>query len=267
MSSYRVAGCASSRQARVPWACLPARLARAVFGALLVVGVDVGADDGAASGEAAPAAKAQPAESDRKRASSWYAATVAKDDKRGFLMVHFWSKGSLFRSDAIIAGRRIVTIVDPTTYYIVDSASGLGVAIERSANAIAQDEGRGRPFANELQKLLAEGGELVGTEESEQGPVDIYRVTNRRGRRTLWMSTAEPQVPLKVETYDRATATNGQIDYLNWIHGPQIWDGFFAPDPRVELERISYEQYKQRAGHEPIGPAPVLYRQLLHGND
>ena len=132
---------------------------------------------------------------------------------------------------------------------------------------MAQDEARGRPFANELQKLLIEGGELVDTEESTHGPVDVYRVTDERGRRTLWMSTKEPQIPLRIQTYDRATATTGRVDYVNWLHGLPIWDEFFTPDPRIDLERISYEQYKQRAGRVPIGPAPVLYRQLLHGND
>jgi hypothetical protein len=247
------------------------RLARAVCCALSLVASDVAADAGAAERRSAPApvaqAQAEPGGSDRKRVQSWYAATVAEDEKRSFLMVHFWSKGPLFRSDAIIAGRRIVTIVDRTSYYILDSASGTGVAIERSAAAVAQDEDRGRPFGNELRKLLIEGGELVDTEESPHGPLDVYRVTDERGRRTLWMSTQQPPLPLRIQTYDRATATTGRVDYVNWRQGMRIWDEFFAPDPRIELERISYAQYKQRAGRRPIGPAPVLYRQLLHGSD
>jgi hypothetical protein len=79
------------------------------------------------------------------------------------------------------------------------------------------------------------------------------------------MSTEDPQVPLLVRTYDRATATTGKVEYVNWLYGPKIWDGFFAPDPRIDLERISYEQYRERVGRGPIGPAPVLYSQLLHG--
>ena len=81
------------------------------------------------------------------------------------------------------------------------------------------------------------------------------------------MSTTAPLVPLRIKTYDRATGTTGQVDYVNWLHGPPIRNEFFTPDPRVELESISYEQYKKQAGHRMIGPAPVLYRQLLHGND
>ena len=242
-------------------------LARVLLCALLLPASSYGADGSASERESAPAAEAAPPEpgAGRKRAQSWYAATVAANEKGAFLMVHFWSKGPLFRSEAILAGRRIVTIVDRTTYYIIDSASGAGVAIDRSPAAIAQDAGRERPFANEFHRLLMDGGELVGREDLEQGPVDVYRVTDTNGRRTLWMSTKDPQVPLRVETYDRATATTGRVDYVNWLYGPALWDEFFTPDPRIELERISYEQYKQQAGRKPIGPAPVLYRHLLHG--
>jgi hypothetical protein len=243
-------------------------LVGALVSALLlacVAAAEAGDSQAPAPRQAEPVvAEAEPV---RRGTPSWYAATVAEDEKGGFLMVHFWSKGPLFRSEAIIAGRRIETLVDRTTYYIIDSASGTGVAIERSAAAIAQDEGRVRPFANELHKLLMEGGELVGSETSAQGPVEVYRVTNSRGQRTLWMSIEDPQVPLRVRTYDRATATTGKVDYVNWLYGPKIWDGFFAPDPRIDLERISYEQYRERVGRGPIGPAPVLYSHLLHGEN
>jgi len=200
-------------------------------------------------------------------APSWYAATVAEDERGQFLMVHFWSKGPLFRSEAVLAGRKIVTIVDRTTYYVIDDVSGVGIAIERSAAARAQDEKGGRPFANELEDLLVEGGELIGTEKVSSQVVDVYRLTNERGRRTIWMSTTKPAVPLRIETYDRATASTGKLDYTSWLQNPLIPDSFFAPDERIDLEKFSYGEYRSRSLQGPVGPAPVLYRHLLHGDN
>ena len=197
--------------------------------------------------------------------TSWYAATVVEDAQGGFLMVHFWAKGPLFRSEAVLGGRRIVTIVDRTDYYIIDAVGRTGIAIERSAAARALDETRGRPVGNELEQLLAQGGELIGSEQAQGKTLDVYRVTDDRGRRTIWVSTTNPPVPLRVKTYDRETATTGKVDYVNWLHNPPVGDEFFAPDPRLKLQHFGYEEYRKRLRLGPIGPAPVLYRHLLHG--
>jgi hypothetical protein len=199
------------------------------------------------------------------RDPSWYVASVAEDEKGQFLMVHFWSRGPLFRSEAVLAGRKIVTIVDRATYFIVDEVSGKGIAIARSPDAIARDTKRARPFANDLDQLLIDGGELIGNEDANGQVVDVYRVTNKKGRRTIWMSTTNPPVPLRIVTYDRATATSGKVDYMNWLSNPLIADHFFAPDSRVEVRQFSYEEYRRRIRLGPVGPAPVLYRHLLHG--
>jgi len=197
--------------------------------------------------------------------TSWYAATLAEDEKGGFLMVHFWSKGGLFRSEAVLAGRKIVTIVDATTYYIIDEVSGRGVGIER-AKAAREHFAKGqRPFGNEFEDLIRDGGELVGRKQAGGQTVDVYRVTDFRGRRTVWASTGKPTVPLRVETYDRDSATTGTIDYVNWLHNPVIADSFFAPNPRVQIEKLSYVEYRKRIRTGPVGPAPVLYRHMLHG--
>ena len=200
-----------------------------------------------------------------KSTTSWYAATLAEDEKGGFLMVHFWSKGTLFRSEAVLAGRKIVTIVDATTYYIIDEVSGRGLAIERAEAAQALDAKAGRPFGNEFEDLVRDGGEFVGREKAGGQTVDVYRVTDVRGRRTVWTSTGKPVVPLRVETYDRGSATTGTIDYVNWLHNPVIAESFFAPSPRIQIEKLSYAEYRKRIRAGPIGPAPVLYRHMLHG--
>ncbi len=196
---------------------------------------------------------------------SWYAATVAEAEKGGFLMVNFWSKGPLFRSEAVLAGRKIVTIVDRTTYYVLDEVSGSGIAIERSEAARALDARGKRPFGNELDKLLRDGGELIGSEQAAGQPVDVYRLTDDRGRRTIWVSTTKPSIPLRVQTYDRESATTGKVDYVNWLHNPLLADSFFAPSPRTRIEKFTYEEYRTQIRKAPLGPAPVLYRHLLHG--
>jgi outer membrane lipoprotein-sorting protein len=206
-----------------------------------------------------------PAIDTSERPQSWYAATVAEDEKGSFLMVHFWSRGVLFRSEAVLAGRRIVTIVDRDTYYVIDAVGGRGISIARSEAAKLLDAARPRPFGNELQRLLLEGGELIGTESAGGRTVDVFRVTNDRGRRTIWMSTTSPPIPLRIETYDRASATTGKLDYVNWLHNPSIPESFFAPDPRWQIEHFEYQAYRKRIRRGPVGPAPVLYRHLLHG--
>lgn len=201
------------------------------------------------------------------RPTSWYAATVAEDEKGGFLRVHFWSKGPLFRAEAILAGRKIVTIVDRTTYYVLDEASGSGIAIERAEATRDLNERGERPFGNELAKLLRQGGELVGSEQAAGQTVDVYRLTNDQGRRTIWVSTTKPSVPLRVETYDRDSATTGKLDYVNWLHNPSLADSFFVPNSNAKMEKLSYERYRRESRKGPLGPAPVLYRHLLHGEN
>ena len=199
------------------------------------------------------------------RATSWYAATLAEDEKGGFLMVHFWSKGPLFRSEAVLAGRKIVTIVDRSSYHVIDEASGQGISIERAEAARALDARSQRQFGNELEKLLREGGELIGSEQARGQAVDVYRLTDDRGRRTIWVATTQPPVPLRIQTYDRESATTGTIEYVNWLHNPPLTDSFFAPNPRVRMKQLSYEEYRKKSRQAPVGPAPVLYRHLLHG--
>lgn len=197
--------------------------------------------------------------------TSWYAATVAEDEKGGFLMVHFWSKGPLFRSEAVLAGRKIVTIVDRNTYYILDEVSGRGIAIERSEAARELAAKGKRPFGNELDELIQQGGELIGSEEAQGQTVDVFRLTDARGRRTIWVSTTKPPVPLRVVTFDRNSAESGKVDYVNWLHNPALADSFFAPDPRIQMQKLTYDEYRTEIRKGPVGPAPVLYRHLLHG--
>jgi outer membrane lipoprotein-sorting protein len=239
-------------------------LAGWLAGVTVVVSAGPGTAIAAGADEAPKAASAKKAE--RKRAvPTWYAATVAEDQRGGFVMVHFWSRGALLRSEAVLAGRKIVTIVNRDTYYVVDAVGANGIAIERSEAAKQADDDRKRPFGNDLDQLLREGGEHIGTEQAGAQTVDVYRLTDDRGRRTIWVSQSNPPVPLRVETFDRETATTGKVDYVNWLQNPSIAESFFEPDSAWRIDRLGYEEYRKRIRLGPIGPAPVLYRHLLHG--
>lgn len=195
---------------------------------------------------------------------TWYAASLSRGDA-GFLVTHYWSKGARFRAETVIAGHRIVTIVNGEYYYTIDKLLGNGIAIRRSPASVKQDPTRGRPFGSERQEIVDGGGEWVARETLFGRKSDIYRVTNANGRRQVWVAADESKLPLRVETYHRASGRTDTVDYVNWLAGLAISDGFFEPDAGVDLRRVEYEEYVERSGRKLMGPAPVLYRELLHG--
>ncbi len=193
-----------------------------------------------------------------------YAASFGRTD-RGVIMIHYWSKGPRFRSETIVAGHPIITIVNGDFYYMMDELTQIGVSIRRTPQAIAADATRRRPFANELDEVIANGGEKIRSETVSGSEVDIYRLTNDQGRRTVWVSQREDRLPLHIETYNRDTAQTARLDYLNWMFGLPLADGFFEPPPGVELERFdSYEDYVARMAKGPVPPGPPLFQELLH---
>ncbi len=63
----------------------------------------------------------------------------------------------------------------------------------------------------------------------------------------------------------RRTGRSKTVDYVNWLSGIALPDGFFQPASDVQLEILEYEEYRERARKERIGPAPPLFGYLLHG--
>ena len=70
--------------------------------------------------------------------------------------------------------------------------------------------------------------------------------------------------PVKLEIFDRVSGQTATT-HIDWGRDLEIADSFFEPDPRVTLERISYEEYKTRAQKGPVGPVPALFSGLIHG--
>ncbi len=150
-------------------------------------------------------------------------------------------------------------------YYVIDTLAAAGIAIRRSAAAFARDADRGRPFGREGEEMLAEGAERVGTDDQTGRACDLFRLTDARGRREICLTQDAHRLPLHAEQYDRASHRRITTRYLDWSQGFATADSFFTPDPRIALERIEYEDYLKRSRSGVVGPAPVLYRELLHG--
>jgi hypothetical protein len=224
--------------------------------ALLPIGLAVAAAAAEGDREEAPAPSS-------KSAETWYAQAMGRGDS-GIVVSHFWSKDDRFRAEVVVGGHRIVTLVNGEYYYTLDELTGQGVGIRRAPAAVKEDATRRRPFGNELEDLLAAGGERIKTDDVAGRPCDLYRVTDQSGRRSVCADPGQG-LPLQVERYDRTKGKTEIVNYLAWLSGIPIPDRFFEPDPRFAVERISLEDYVSRSRRELVGPAPPLYGTLLYG--
>jgi outer membrane lipoprotein-sorting protein len=197
-------------------------------------------------------------------AETWFAEAITQSDL-GIESSYLWSKGRKLRADVVVGGTPVVTIVNGATYYAIDGRSMTGTAIERAPKALANDAKGGRPFLNDGDRMIAMGGEKVGNERIAGRPCDIYRLTDNDGKKTIWMTQDSLHLPVKIELYGRA---NGQTatTIINWNRGFEVPDAFFEPDPRFTLDRVSYQEYVNRAREGKPSVVPVLYGDLLHGH-
>jgi hypothetical protein len=194
---------------------------------------------------------------------TWYAQALSRGEA-GLNVTHFWSKGAMMRSETVVAGHKIVTIVRGDHYYAFDGLSGEGLSIRREPATVAADRADQRPFAREYEILLHQGAELVREETLIGRRAGIYRVTDEHGRRELWVTQDDLRIPLRVEIFDRNTGAQRTTDYVNWQSDLAIPDSFFAPDSHATLTEMDYTEYLRRSSEEgTVGPVPVLYLALL----
>jgi len=194
----------------------------------------------------------------------WYAMSVIQ--ATGLMTVtHLWSKGDLFRSVSVIRGVPIATLVNKDTYYTINMMENVALAVERSPGAVAEDAARTRPFANELNTLIEQGGEKIRVQSVAGAMTTVWRVTDDAGQRTVWALAGGPSVPIRVENFDRKSGVTGQVAYVNWIYDIPIPDEFFEPWEGLKIRRMSYVQYLKARGRGPVGPAPPLFSELLNG--
>jgi hypothetical protein len=194
----------------------------------------------------------------------WHVQRVA-EGPTGVSITYFWSKGRSMRAVTVVQGRPILTLIYRDWYYVIDEVSGTGLAVQRSTQALQEDAAGGRPFAQEAELIIAQGAELVRTEKLGPTTTEVWRLTDRTGRREVWMPAGGERIPLRAVIFDRAVAEEHTVRYLGWTRNLELRDDFFRPDPRIQLERLTYAEYLKRTAAGPVGPAPVLYNTLLHG--
>lgn len=234
------------------------RLAATLVALALWIAGSAGGQPEAAESKSAPPARAP-------LPDTWYTQALAYSEA-GINVTHFWSLGPRLRAETVIAGHRLVTIVSSDTYYAYDLLSRQGIAVKRSAKAVAQDAARARPFGNELDALLRHGGESIGADEVGGRQVEVFQATDGRGKRQVWVTTDGRRLPIRLKIWRRSTGRTLHTDFLSWTRGLPIDAGFFEPEPYVVFERMSFEEYVARqADRLPTGPVPVLYTDLLHG--
>jgi len=210
----------------------------------------------AAAAEQEPAAAATP--------KTWH-ATVFFSSGGSYRIIHYWSEGAMMRADTLIGGHPVTTIVRGDRYAAIDRLSGKAIEIERSPAAVAQDQGRVRPFGIELDELKRAGGERIEDSTMSGQPVEVWRVTDDTGRRTVWVSKKAPFVPLRAETFVRGSSQTLIFDYSSWGFGLEIPASFFAIPSDIAVERYGYAEFEKKSAKQAIGPAPILYPDLLHG--
>lgn len=205
------------------------------------------------------------AEDDEKTGlESWYTSTVVSG-RGGYRVTHYWSRGSALRSQTLVGVSPVTTIVRGDRYWVYDELLGEGIEVKRSPQTTAEDEKRKRPFGNDLEALIRAGGELVETGLLSGIPAETWRVTNSQGRRTVWVRVAEPRVPLRVENFSRESGESATLSYSNWASGFEIPDKFFEPPADLQFKKFEYEAYVAESLKGPVGPAPILYPELIHG--
>ncbi len=241
------------RRSGRPWS-----VAALLAGLLLGLAAPAGAQEEPAA--AAPGGAGTPAPP-----PIWHVQAMTSSESTPPTVTYFWSKGRSLRSLTVVAGRPVTTIVHKDQYYVVDELAGRGIAIQRSNRALEDDREGGRPFAREFEVMIAGGAERVRTERFGTNQVDVYRLTDGTARREVWVPREGPQLPFRVEIFDRTRAETRRTEYLGWTRDLRVPDSFFEPDANADLDRMTYEEYLERSGKDLVGPAPVLYGTLLHG--
>ena len=208
----------------------------------------------------------KPAEKRESGPATWYSQLISGGDTP-LRVEYFWSKGRKLRSETVVGGYPLLTIVSGEFYYMIDPIQLSGIAVRRSPAALEADRVKPgqRPFGNEGDLMTSKGAEKVRDETLDGRSVQVFRLTDDRGKREIWITNDERRLPLRIDAFDRESGSHVRTDYVDWSGGLDLPDSFFEPEPRVQLEHIEYDEYVKRAAAGPVGPAPVLFRELLHG--
>ena len=208
------------------------------------------------SAQAAAPGKASPSP------ETWYTERLMSGGKAPTIE-HLWSKGPWLRSELVVRGQPIVQLVKNNRYVIVNRLERRGIAIQRNPRAIANDAAAKRPFADDRDRIVAAGGERVGSQTLGGTECEVDRVTDGDGRRETCVTSSG--LPVRTEMWHRGSGTSSLASYLSWASQVPLTDEFFDPDPGVVIQEYTYDQYLAEVQKGPVGPAPPLHSFLLHG--
>ncbi len=214
--------------------------------------------------EPAPAPAAEGKPKPRETPKTWH-ATAFFSSKTQYRIIHYWSAGSSMRAESVISGHPVTTIVRDDRYVVIDRLTGKALDVERAKRATLEDKGRLRPFGIELDELRRGGAEKVEETRISGVPVEVWRLTDKASRRTVWVTKAEPRVPLRAETFVRGSSDTITFEYSNWVFDLEIPEEFFETPSDIDVERLDYDEYEEKSAKGPVGPAPILYPDMLHG--
>ncbi len=196
---------------------------------------------------------------------SWYTQSYTRSDT-GLTITYLWSLKSKFRAETVVRGHNLVTIVNGDTYYTYDALTMAGIAIRRAPAALAAESPDRRPFGNEGQLLIDQGGEKIREENIAGRLADVYQITDERGRRIAWMTQDDRRLPIRIELFSRKSGSTRYKEYVDWITGLPIADAFFEPEPSIQFQHFELDEYIQHIiAKGSAATLPILYQELLHG--
>jgi len=211
------------------------------------------------------AAAAEPEKDGTPEIQSWYTQSYTRSDT-GLTITYLWALKTKFRAEAVIRGHNLVTIVNGDTYYVYDALTMTGIAIRRAPAAIAADLPNRRPFGNEAETLIDQGGEKIREESIAGKQANVYQMTDDTGRRIVWATQDDQQLPIRVELYNREMGSTRYKEYVDWVHGLLISDKFFEPRPDIQFKRFELDAYVESTlANDPASMIPIIYPELLHG--
>ena len=212
-----------------------------------------------------PVAAEEDESGEKSAIPSWYTQTFARSDT-GSNVTYFWSLRSKLRSETVVRGHKLVTIVNGDTYYVYDALAMTGIAIRRAPAALAAESPDLRPFGNETQLLIEQGGEKIREEDVAGQRVAVYQITDENGRRSVWATQDDRQLPIRVEFFNRKSRSTRYKEYVDWVSGLPVPDAFFEPEPGIRFERFELDEYTQNTlAKDSAATFPILHKDLLHG--
>jgi len=212
-----------------------------------------------------PAAAEKDKGTENPEIPSWYAQTFTRSDTE-LNVTYLWSLKSKFRAETVARGHKLVTIINGDTYYVYDMLAMTGIAIRRAPAALAAESPKRRPFGNEAEILIDQGGEKIREDSIAGKRLEVYQITDESGRRIVWVTQDDRRLPIRIEIFNRKSGSTRYKEYVDWVNGLAVTAAFFEPEPGVRFERFELDEYIENTlAKDSAATLPILYQELLHG--